>query len=50
MIVYRIKSSHLKAKGEKIESIHRSYVEKRLREVRATQDPEARMLRVPLSR
>jgi hypothetical protein len=48
--IYRIKSSVLRAKGEKIEGLDPKRMERRLREVRRTQDPTATLLSIPRAR
>lgn len=50
MIVYKIKSAELRAKGERIEGVDRKRIEARLTTVRATLDPHARLLAIPVQR
>ena len=50
MIVYKIKSAELRAKGERIESIDKKSIEARLASVKATLDPDARLLAIPVQR
>jgi hypothetical protein len=44
--IYRIRSSVLRAEGQKVEGIDRRRIEKRLREVRK-RDPQAKLLAIP---
>lgn len=50
MTVYRIKSAEFRAKGEKYETSDRKRAEARLAEIKATIDPQARLLVIPASR
>lgn len=49
MTVYKIKSAALRAEGQKVQSIDRAYVAKRLVEIRQ-RDPQAKMLKVEAGR
>lgn len=49
MTVYKIKSEALRAEGQKVQSIDRAYVAKRLAEIRV-RDPQAKMLKVETQR
>lgn len=50
MNIYRIQSAALRAKGEKFESAFRDSAQTRLDEVRKTEDPNARLLTIPVQR
>lgn len=49
MTVYKIKSAVLRSKGEKFESADKQRAEARLAVVKRTEDPDARLLAIPLS-
>lgn len=48
MTVYKIKSRILKSKGEKFESIDKPRAEARLALIKRTEDPDARLLAIPV--
>jgi hypothetical protein len=48
--IYRIKSSVLRAKGEKIEGLDAGRMHRRCEEVRRTVDPTATLLSIPRAR
>lgn len=50
MTVYKIKSTVLRSKGERIEGIDKARMEKRLAAVKKYQDPKARLLCIPDAR
>lgn len=49
MVVYKIKSTVLRAEGQKVQSIERAYVSRRLAEIRL-RDPQAKMLKIESER
>lgn len=50
MTIYKIQSAEFKAKGEKFQTVNRKRAEARLAEVKATLDPTARLLAIPVAR
>ena len=46
MTIYRIKSRELKLKGERIEGLDKSRMEKRLKQVQRDLDPAAKLLTI----
>lgn len=50
MVIHKIKSRELAAKGERIEGIDKGRIQARLAEVKVTLDPDARILSIPVSR
>lgn len=50
MTIYRIKSRLLKQKGERIEGLDKTRMEKRLKQVQRTLDPSATLLSIPVAR